>query len=120
MNEGMSYRTSIGDAPDRAGGDDDHTRLGLYQLFAKQMRQVMLGCRKGQHLLPDLRQARSRSWVEALTEMVNDVCLAPLGAMQAGAACTLCHASIEQKVVQPVPPELLKRLLCKRLDRLEI
>lgn len=57
MNEGMSYRTSIGDAPNRAGGDDDHTRLGLYQLFAEQMRHVMLGCRNGQYLLTDLGQA---------------------------------------------------------------
>lgn len=57
MNEHMGYLTSIGDAPNRAGGDDDHTRLGLYQLFAEQMRQVMLRCRKGQYLLIDLRQA---------------------------------------------------------------
>lgn len=90
----MSYLTSIGDAPDRAGGDNDHARLGLYQLFAEEMRQVMLGCRKGQHLLADLGEARSCSRVEALTEMVNDVWLAPLGAMQTGPAGTLCHACI--------------------------
>lgn len=99
MLAGMSYLTSIGDAPDRAGGDDDHARLGLYQLFAEEMRQVMLGCKKSQHLLPYSREARSWSRIEALTEMVNDVCLAPLGSMQTGAAGTLCHASIEQKVV---------------------
>lgn len=52
--------------------------------------------------------------------MVDDVCLAPLGAMQAGTAGALYHASIEQEVVQPVPPELLKGLLRKRLDRLEV
>lgn len=54
----MNYLTGIGDTPNRAGGDDDHARLGLYQLFAEEMRQVMLGCRQGQHLLPDLIEAR--------------------------------------------------------------
>lgn len=94
MLAGMGYLTRIGDTPDRAGGDDDHARLGLYQLFAEEMRQVMLGCRNGQHLLADLGEARSWSRVEALTEMVNDVWLAPLGAMQTGPAGTLCHACI--------------------------
>lgn len=59
MHACTSHRTSIGDAPNRAGGDDDHTRLGLDQLVAEQMRQVMLGCRNGQYLLTDLRQATS-------------------------------------------------------------
>lgn len=52
--------------------------------------------------------------------MVDDVCLAPLGAMRAGAAGTLCHASIEQQVIQLVPPNLLKCLVCKGLDRLQV
>lgn len=37
------YRTSVRDAPDRARRDHNYTRLGLYQLVAEEMRQVMVG-----------------------------------------------------------------------------
>lgn len=52
--------------------------------------------------------------------MVDDIWLAPLGAVRPRTAGTFCQASIEQEVVQPVPPKLLKGLLRKRLDCLEV
>lgn len=36
------YCTGIRDTPHRAGGDDDHAGLGLYELVAQQVGQVVL------------------------------------------------------------------------------
>lgn len=52
--------------------------------------------------------------------MIDDIGLTPSGAIRARAAGTLSHAGVEQKEVQPVPPELLQGLLRKGLDCLEV
>ena len=75
----------------------------MYSMRAKENRLIIRGAKEGD-----------------LTQVINNIGLAPLGPVQARTSSGLIHAGVEKQNVQFVLVESLEGLLCKRFDRPEV